>query len=183
MSQVANHRSSQQSGGPPHRGKLLELNAYIVTSQLPEHVGKRGADSVNQFMKSVGRSAEVILRDQPALDLGAAVVISAKCERGCTGFTSLGERGKPIERVAQDACQDFMKWWKSGAACEEHLSDQLAMPAALANGESRWSIPTATEHLRTALWVVSQFLEVESTITEDSGSGCLVTVQSRGLQQ
>jgi len=146
------------------RGKLLDIKAVILTSELPDHVGERGKAAVAQGLKGIGRKVEIEIRQRPSLGPGAAVVITAACENGYAGFTSLGERGKPMERVAEEACRDYLRWWQSGAACDEHLGDQLVLPLSLAGGESRWTVPEVTEHLRTVLWTVGHFLPVESQI-------------------
>jgi len=165
------------------RGKLTTLRAFILTSLLPAHIGERGAAAVEKFMKGIGRPVSVERRERPSVGPGAAVVLAAECEGGFAGFTALGERGKPMEKVAQEACEAFMAWWKTGAACDEHLADQLALPMALAAGESRWRTPTVTEHLRTVLWVVRQFLPVQASVEElSSGCGARVTLRGSGPQ-
>lgn len=91
----------------------------------------------------------------------------------------MGERGKPMEDVARAACEGFMGWWKSGAACDERLADQLALPLALARGESQWTTPRVSSHLRTVLWLLPHFLPVEPRI-EERGDGGLVTLRGAG---
>ncbi|HEU4754505.1 MAG TPA: RNA 3'-terminal phosphate cyclase, partial [Armatimonadota bacterium] len=162
------------------RGALKELTAYVVTSGLPEAVGERGAAAVQKWAKGVGRPVRVERRDLPSPGIGAAVVLAARCEAGWAGFTGIGERGKPMERVAEEACEPFMAWWKSGAACDEHLADQLVLPLALAAGESRWTTPVVTEHLRTVLWVAAQFLPVEYRIEEGAERSTVVLRGDRG---
>ena len=147
------------------RGKLQSVKAVVLTSELPDHVGERGQAAVEHSLKGIGRRVEIVQRRQPSAGPGAAVIITATCENGSGGFSALGERGKPMERVAEEACKAFLRWWKSGAACDEHLGDQLVLPAALAGGESRWTVPEVTEHLQTVLWVVGQLLPVEAEIT------------------
>lgn len=162
------------------RGRLKSLRAYIVTAELPEHVAERGAAAVEKWAKSVGRTVAVERRDKPSRGAGAAVVLAAECEGGWAGFTALGERGKPMERVAEEACEAFMLWWKSGAACDEHLADQLVLPMALLPGESRWTTPEVTDHLRTVLWLAEQFVPIEYRVVERQ-DGC-GTVILRGRQ-
>jgi len=159
------------------RGKLVSLKAYVITGSLPEHVSERGGAAVERFMKGVGRKVEVERRELSSLNPGAAVTLAVECEGGFAGFSSLGERGKPMEEVATDACEAFMAWWKSGASCDEHLADQLVLPMALAQGESRWTTPEITEHLRTVLWLTEQFLPITYSL-EQREDGChLVTLQ------
>ncbi len=161
------------------RGKLENLTAYIVTSGVPDHVADRGAATVEKAMKAVGRPVHMEIRRMPSPGSGAAVILVAKCEGGYAGFTGLGERGKPMEKVAEAPCREFLEWWKTGAACDEHLADQLVLPAALAHGESRWTTPTVTDHLRTVLWVAQQFLPVQATLEEGTTGSALV--QLRGV--
>jgi RNA 3'-terminal phosphate cyclase (ATP) len=164
------------------RGKLTKLTAYVVACSLPEHVAARGAETVRAFMKGVGREVEIEVVDLPSLDPGAAVVLVAECEGGLAGFTSLGERGKPMERVATQPCKEFMEWWKTGAPCDEHLADQLVLPMVFGDGESRWTTPTVTDHLRTVLWVAEQFVPIRYSLEERPDGTGLVTLQGVGRQ-
>lgn len=162
------------------RGKLRSLTAFIVTSDLPDHVADRGAAAVKEALRRVGRSATIELRDRPSRGPGAAVVLAAACDGGFAGFTALGARGKPMEQVAEEACEALMDWWKTGAACDEHLADQLVLPMALAHGESRWTTPAITEHLRTVLWVTERFLPIQARLEEGVYGGGTVIVRGSG---
>lgn len=162
------------------RGKLKSLRAFIVTSNLPGHVAERGAAMVEKSMKAVGRSVAIEQREKPSPSTGAAVVIVAECENGFGAFTGLGERGRPMEKVAESPCEEFMRWWKSGAACDEHLADQLVLPMSLARGESRWTTAEITEHLRTVLWLTEQFLPITYRL-DPQDDGChQVVLQGAG---
>ena len=86
-----------------------------------------------------------------------------------------------MEAVVGEACEALREWLNTGAACEEHLADQLVLPAALASGTSRWTTARVTEHLRTVLWVVPQFLDVEVTLTERGDGTGEVSVREAGV--
>ncbi len=161
------------------RGALKELRAFIVTSNLPEHVAQRGTDTVEQAMKAIGRKVIIERREKPSPGPGAAVVVAAQCETGYAGFSSVGELRKPMEKVTEVPCQEFLRWWKSGASCDEHLADQLVLPMAFASGPSCWTTPAVTEHLRTVIWVVRQFLDVEVNVEQMEGGGGLITMSPR----
>ena len=127
--------------------------------------------------RSIGQQITIEQREQPSYSRGAAVVITAEYDRGFGGFTTLGARGVPMEVVAGQTCIAFLQWRDTtDATCDEHLGDQLVLPAALAAGESRWSVPVVTEHLRTALWVAGQFLPLTVGIEERVGGGSVITV-------
>jgi RNA 3'-terminal phosphate cyclase (ATP) len=123
------------------------------------------------------RQLTIETRDLPSNGPGAAILLAVECEAGYAGFTALGARGLPMEQVAEAACRDFAAWWQTDAACDEHLADQLVLPLALANGESQWTTPQVTEHLRTVIWLVEQFLPVRFCLTAQSSDAYLVQVR------
>ncbi|MCA1595435.1 MAG: RNA 3'-terminal phosphate cyclase [Chloroflexi bacterium] len=159
------------------RGKLRRIHAYVVTSQLPDHVGVRGQDSIERLMKAISRPVTVERRDLPSNGPGAAVVIAVECDGGRAAFTAIGARGKPMEKVAEEACRPFLPWWKSGASLDEHLADQIVLPLALSPGPSRWTTPVVTEHLRTVLWAAGHFVPLEFTLTPLESGCTLVELQ------
>jgi RNA 3'-terminal phosphate cyclase (ATP) len=153
------------------RGKLKGLWLSIVTSLLPKTVAERGRDTLLKELKGYGVPIAVELRDLESSGAGAAITLVAECEQGRAGFTSLGERGKPMERVALEAYRAFLKWYESKTSVDTHLADQLVLPAALVAERSYWTTPEVTEHLRTVLAVTQQFLPISFTITPFDG-GC-----------
>jgi RNA 3'-terminal phosphate cyclase (ATP) len=164
------------------RGRLKLLRLFLVTSDLPPTVAERGRDALLKELKGYGVPVQVEMRDLPSNGAGAAVVLTAECEQGIGGWTSLGERGKPMERVALEALRDFQKWFASGAGVDTHLADQLALPAALVPATSRWTTAEVTEHLRTVLAVVQRFLPIEYRIDEAAGEVATVAVTGVDLR-
>ena len=159
------------------RGALRSLTAHVVTANLPLSVAERGAATVRQSLGQWGDALRIETRDAPSLGPGASVVLVAECAGAISGFSAIGERGKPMERVADEACAEFQAWWASGAACDEHGADQWALPAALSSETSRWTTSRITEHLRTVLGVVRQFLPVEATLEERPDGSGVVTLR------
>ena len=155
-------------------GKLRGVTAYIVTAGLPATVGKRGAEAVQTLSGSgkIGAAVMTELREMASPGQGAAITIVAECEGGPAGFSAIGERGKRIETVAEEAFADFLAWGKTGAACDEHLADQIVLPLALTPGASHWTTSQVTDHLRTLLWLIPQFISVDTALQESvAGTG------------
>jgi RNA 3'-terminal phosphate cyclase (ATP) len=73
-------------------------------------------------------------------------------------FSALGERGVSAEDVAREVAQRFVAWRASGAAVEEHLTDQLLVPIALA-GEGRFTTDVLSLHTTTNVDVIEAFTE------------------------
>ena len=86
-----------------------------------------------------------------------------------------------MEKVAERPCEEFLTWWKSGAAVDAHLADQLVLPMALAPGESRWTTPEVTDHLRTVLWLVEKFLPIRVELAEQPNGPATVRLHGAPL--
>ena len=159
------------------RGELRQLRGLSASSNLPTHVGERQARQAEKTLRQAGLSPRFEVLQGPSPGIGSVVVLVAEGEGWAAGFNALGERGKPAERVAEEACFDLLRWWRSGAAVEMHLADQLVLPLALAAGPSTFTTCRVTQHLLTNAWVVEQMLPVH--IAVEGGEGEHGKVQVR----
>jgi RNA 3'-terminal phosphate cyclase (ATP) len=89
---------------------------------------------------------------------GAGIFLVAEYEFGRAGFSALGEKGKPSERVADEAANALLAFHRSSAALDDHLTDQLILPAALSGQPLTLRAERLSTHALTNLWVVEQFL-------------------------
>jgi len=151
------------------RGELRCLTGLSLYANLPSHVGERQRHRMAEVLEETGLSPHLEVRQVPASTPGSAVFLLAECQHAVAGFSALGERGKPAERVAEEACAAFLHWYRSGAAVEMHLADQLLLPLALAGGPSTLTTCRITRHLLTNAWVVQHFLPVRIQIEGDEG--------------
>ncbi|HID31651.1 MAG TPA: RNA 3'-phosphate cyclase, partial [Desulfobacterales bacterium] len=129
-----------------HRGQLQDIYVLSAVSNLPVSIAERQRNQVlKRFRKhgfttsqplpvpdksttgtlplkggrqGGGRHLRIGLLEGPSPGAGTVVFVGARFENGAVGFTSLGKRGKPAERVADDVCSDFFKFMASGAAVD-----------------------------------------------------------------
>ena len=144
------------------RGALRKLEAIITTSGLPETLYYRARALLGERLDDI----KVVHHEKVSNGPGAAVFIVADHEGGAAGFTGLGAKGKPMEHVTREALDEYELWREGKAAVDEHLADQLVLPALFASGESSWTVPVVSEHLRTVLWVANQFVPIEFEVGE-----------------
>lgn len=140
-----------------HRGPARAIRAIVTTSELSETVFYRAKG----VLESELETPTVIHNDKESNGPGAAIVIVVEHGKGQVAFTGLGAKGKPVEKVAEEAIQQYSVWQEATAATDEHLADQLVLPAAFASGESVWTTPEVTDHLRSVLWLVQQFVPIK----------------------
>lgn len=147
-----------------NRGRLKRISVLSAVSNLPDHIAQRQARSASNFLKKMELKPAVKTRRVLSSREGTYVFILAEFESVFAGFSSLGQKGKPAEKVALEACERFKEYWDSGCAFEPHLADQIILYLALGKGESRFTVSKITQHLLTNAWVVRQFLPVEIEI-------------------
>lgn len=81
----------------------------------------------------------------------------------------MGRKGKRAEEVADDACNEFIKFLDSKGIVDIHLADQLVLYMALARGRSTLITERITDHLLTNIWVIEQFLPLRFDVEEETG--------------
>jgi RNA 3'-terminal phosphate cyclase (ATP) len=139
------------------RGELLRVRGVSAASNLPKHIRMRQEGAALQALRAHGVNARLEVTDAPSKGQGTVVFLWAEFENAVAGFTSLGERGKPAEQVADEAAQDLLTFLDSGAALDRYLADQLVLPMALARSPSHFTTSQVTQHLLTNAWVVNQY--------------------------
>ncbi|MEM6258305.1 MAG: RNA 3'-terminal phosphate cyclase [Planctomycetota bacterium] len=160
------------------RGGRQSSHALIRLAQLPGHIAERQAKAVRRKLGWPDLTVETD-HEPNAWGPGNAVVITARYEHTTEVFTSIGERGKPAERVAEQAINEALSFDASGAAVGEHLADQLMLPLAL-SGHGRYRASCLSLHTATHAALIQRFLDVPITLEPDedpSGPGTVAIGQ------
>jgi len=151
------------------RGALLRVRGLSASSNLPKHIRTRQERAALQVLRSNSVNARIEVVDAPSKGVGTVIFCWAEFENGMAGFTSLGERGKPAERVAEEAADELVRFLQGDAALDRYLADQLVLPMALAAGSSQFSTEVVTEHLLTNAWVVNRFFPARVRVEGEKG--------------
>ena len=161
------------------RGKLKEIRGISAASNLPTHVLNRQRSQSQKCMTRLISQVNIDLVEGESIGQGTLVFLKAEFENGMAGFSALGARGKRAEKVADEVCQELEDFLASDTVIDPHLADQLVLPMALAQGESRFTTSRITRHLTTNIWLVQQFLPVRFEVNGTQGkSGEVVKRES-----
>lgn len=160
------------------RGELRRLRGISALSNLPMHIAERQKKRAAGFLRHHGFDPQIEIINAPSAGQGTLLFLVAEYENIVAGFTSLGARGKRAEKVAEEACQEFLAYHESGACLDKHLADQLILPLALAKGQSSLTTSKISQHLLTNVWVVERFLDVRFEV--EGEEGCPGKVMVRG---
>jgi len=157
----------------PERGRLKKVSGLSAISNLPDHVAQRQRDhALKRLEEELRITAEIrVISGVPANGPGSFLSLVLQSEGAIAGFSSLGEKGKPAEKVANEVVDSLKDYLGSEGALDSHLADQITPFMALARGRSSFTTTRITEHLLTNLWVVSHFLDVRIIRSGEKGQG------------
>jgi RNA 3'-phosphate cyclase len=139
------------------RGAITRIRGRSYSLGLPAHIAERMRAAA---LSALGEEARGKLLPNPEVDLeinvsgrseGCGIVIWAESENGRRfAGSALGRRGKPAERVGEEAAHALLAELGSTAAVDTHLADQLIVWLALASGSSDFTTSRITDHVRSA---------------------------------
>jgi len=154
------------------RGRILAVEGLSHAVRLPRHVAERQAAAARRLLQRLGVPVRIELewyepgRD-PHLGPGSGIVVWAIAERSVLGGDALGAKGKPAERVGEEAARKLLEDFETSAALDRHASDMLITYAAVACGESLLYGSRLTMHAWTNMHVVRKLApEVEMEFVE-----------------
>jgi RNA 3'-terminal phosphate cyclase (ATP) len=141
-------------------GRVESVEGIALASHLAERrVAARMADACCAALAAGGLDARIrCVEDETALRPGASLAVWASTTSGARiGADRAGARGRSSEAIGRFVARALIDDLASGAATDRHLADQLVVFAALATGTSRFSVPSATEHVLCHVWLVTRF--------------------------
>lgn len=161
------------------RGRLRGLELLVGLANLPLHIARREREQVEKIMEKNGFEVKSGFVPASSLGTGNVVFLKGVFERAVAGFSALGRKGKPAEKVAEEVCRDWLTFINTGAAVDPHLADQLLVYMALARGKSALRTTGMTSHLLTNIGIIERFLPVHFDLDPEKG---LVEVEGAGFR-
>jgi len=172
------------------RGRLLKAVVVSHSVRLPRHVAERQASTAASLIERVlGVKPEVVVDAPPPesdthLGPGSGVLAYVEAEPWVRlGGDALGEKGKPAEKVGEEAFRKLAEDYETGMAFDRHMGDMLIPYLFLAQGVSRTGVARITSHLTTALEISRLFFPGAEARVEGVADGPgVVEVKSPGFQ-
>ena len=148
-------------------GPVTRLWGIALSSHLEERrVSCRMADAAQGALAEAGHRAEIDrLNDTTSLQRGAALALFAD-EEGAVrlGADRAGALRRSAESIGKRAAGQLLEDLTSGATLDRFAADQIIPFAALAEGGSRFIIPSVTDHVLTGAWLAELFLGAQVTL-------------------
>ena len=143
------------------RGDLSRIAGYSGVGGLPTSIAVRqqGAAIAKISAAAAELADKTVIDTINVLTHGQGTFVYLECRSGTSlaGFSSLGARGKRAEAVGEEAADELIHYYRSGAALDRHLADQIVLYLALSGHESGFTTEAVTNHLLTNLWAIALF--------------------------
>jgi len=158
-----------------HKAFILEKQGELAIIKGTSHASKglenaavaeRQADAARKALAHLKAPIEITTEYADTLSTGSGItlwaIFSSNDEIDVDnpvrlGADALGERGKPAEKVGQEAAEKLLNEIKSKAPVDSHLADNLIPLLALCR-PSTLKTSSITDHTRTNMQVVEAFL-------------------------
>ena len=172
-----------RAGDPPHRvdlparGTLREVEVVSFVGGLPLAAAEEQLRAAVQVLRANGVHCNEEKVPVPvAGSAGGAVLIKAQFENTLAGFQAASSRGSAPRDVGQQAAQKLVAFLKGAGALDEHLGDQILIPAGLlaaqrlgpSPGVTRFTAAAVTPALGAHATLIEKFLPVRVEIGPES---------------
>jgi RNA 3'-terminal phosphate cyclase (ATP) len=141
-------------------GVVSQVRGVALASHLAErNVAERMAATCAASLGARGLRAHIdAVNDASASRSGASLAVWAESSTGCRfGADRAGAPRRSSEAIGRFVADALLEDLASGATTDRHLADQLVLFAALADGVSRFSVPSVSAHVESNLWLAELF--------------------------
>jgi RNA 3'-terminal phosphate cyclase (ATP) len=154
----------------------VKLSGFSAVAGLSKDIARRQARRASVRLEREGLRA-VIREEQWEGGPGTVLAVIVETEPVPALFFGLGARGKPAERVADEAVDLALAYLRAApAVVDAHSADQLVLPLALADGPSEYTVAEVTEHLLTNVAIIRRFVERDILCEGEVGKPGLVQI-------
>ena len=160
----------------PARGTLQDVEVRSLVGGVPFETAARQARAAEAALREQGIYCHAENLPLPVGKTpGTLVFIRAQFENTFAAFAAVGDRSASPEDVGARAAQALADFMQSPGALDEHLADQILLPAGLLAGgrlgasspaTTRFTAARITPHLRITAALLEEFLPVRVEVQE-----------------
>lgn len=158
------------------RGPLKQVRGVSAVANLDRRIAERQRSQVLRRLGARYPLNDLRIVQWDSRFKGTMLLLLAEFESSRCCYFSLGELGKPAERVADEAIDALEAFLDTGGAIDQYLADQLLLPLSFASDPSKLKTSRITNHLATNASIIQSFLPAKISILGDIGQPGMVTI-------
>lgn len=149
------------------RGESVGTFGRVLHAHLHRDIADREIATASHLLEWPADQIELRYATDSA-GPGNTILLGARFANVCEISTGIAQMGKSSEAVATGAAKGLRSYLASSAPVGVHLADQLLLPMALA-GSGVFHTLALSNHIRTNMALIEQFLPVKFTVEELEG--------------
>lgn len=146
------------------RGEAVKVVGRACAQNLRIEVAERMIASARKELPDLVAEIDITTGPCP----GAGLTLAAEFRDTILGWSALGERGVPAERVGHEAASCLRKVLDLGGTLDSRTADQMITYMALAKGDSSFTVGKISGHLTSQMQLLPQFLPVRFAVGKTS---------------
>jgi RNA 3'-terminal phosphate cyclase (ATP) len=151
---------------------VAQVQGVAAVTNLPAHIPHRMARRAHNLLAEAGLKDVVQALRERGRAPGAGLFLWLPQ----AGFSSLGRKGLPADKVAETAVSQLLAFLEKGVMFDKHLADQLLLPLALGDGRTTFTTEQLTQHTLTNARLIRQWLEASIDIQGALDSPASITI-------
>jgi len=158
---------------------INKIKGISICGNLPSHVAERQAKSAERTLAQQGLSSDIAVKTVKSSSPGSVVILWTEGSGVFIGSDSLGDKGKPAEKVGSEAAISLIGQIQTGANVDKHTGDHLVLPCSLADGVSIFRVSELTMHTLSAIEIAKIF--TDCTVDVDGKIGKPARIEIMGI--
>lgn len=149
------------------RSQLKEIQGLVISEKSLDKfsVASRIASSAKLILnKTFTVPIQIKTKSVEAICPGVGILVYADYQNCRIAWDALGQKGISSETVGKEAASGLLKQTSSDCTVDEYLTDQLLIYISLCKEESIIKFPILSNHAKTNIWLIKQFLETSFDI-------------------
>jgi RNA 3'-terminal phosphate cyclase (ATP) len=159
-----------------NRGALKQIRGLSAVANLDRRIAERQRAQILRRLSDRYPLNDIRIVQLPSRFKGTTVCLICEFEYSQCCYFALGERGKPAERVADEAIEKIEYFLSTDATIDEYLADQILLPLTIAKSKSSFSTSKITRHLLTNVEIIQEFLPASIDISGEINSPGMITI-------
>lgn len=144
---------------------FTDMNGIIHRANLPDHISTRMKHAAIKTAMRQNLRAMIQVDAAPSSSSGTGITLWSAAGPTVLGSAVLGEKTVSAEIVGETAANQLLQEIKSGATVDRYAIDQILPYLALAQKGSACLIKDISNHTKTNMWLIKQFLPVDFKVT------------------
>jgi len=144
---------------------FTDMNGIIHRANLPDHISTRMKHAAIKTAMKQNLRATIQVDAALSSSSGTGITLWSSAGPTVLGSAILGEKTVSAEMVGETAANQLLQEIKSGATVDRYAIDQILPYLVFAPKGSACLIREISNHTKTNMWLIKQFLPVDFKVT------------------